>query len=108
MPLRFDLGVGERLYIGRGVVTNGRTRSMFILEGDIPVWKEKDYFPAAGAATPLERLYVHVQESYLHEKLAATATYTALAAQAAADSPDIYQDLTDIGALIAPVTCIAR
>jgi flagellar protein FlbT len=100
MPLRFDLGVGERLYVGRGVVTNGRTRSMFILEGDIPVLKEKDFIPAADAATPLECLYVHVQECYLREKLAATAAYTALAAQAAADSPDIYRDLTDIGALI--------
>lgn len=100
MPLRFDLGIGERLYVGRGVITNGRTRSMFILEGDIPVLKEKDVISAVDAATPLKRLYVHVQESYLHEKPAATAAYAALAAQAAAESPDIYRELADIDALI--------
>ena len=100
MPLRFDLGVGERLYVGRGVITNGRTRSMFILEGDIPVLKEKDVISAEDAATPLKRLYVHVQESYLHEQPAGTAAYTALAAQAAAESPDIFRDITDIGVLI--------
>ena len=53
MPLRFDLGVGERLYVGRGVITNGRTRSMFILEGDIPVLKEKDVISRRTPPPPL-------------------------------------------------------
>lgn len=99
MPLRFDLGVGERLYVGRGVITNGRTRSMFILDGDMPVLKEKDIIPAAIAATPLEHLYVHLQEAYLQEKPAATTAYAALAAQAT-ESQELYRDLTDIDALI--------
>jgi flagellar protein FlbT len=100
MPLRFELAVGERLYVGSGVITNGRTRSTFILEGNLPVLKEKDVIPTGDAATPLERLYVHVQESYLHENPIAPAAYKKLAVQVAAESPEIYRDLTEIDALI--------
>lgn len=100
MPLRFDLGVGERLYLGRGVITNGRSRSMFILDGTLPVLKEKDTILAEDAKTALERLYVHVQRAYLYEQPAATDAYAALAAQAAAGSPDVYADVAEIDAMI--------
>ncbi len=100
MPLRFDLAVGERLYIGRSIITNGKSRSMFVLDGDLPVLKEKDVISAENARTALERLYVHVQQAYLYERKAATAAYTALAAQAAAERPETYAALAETDALV--------
>lgn len=94
MPLRFDLAIGERLYIGRGVIMSNKTRMHFVLDGDMPVLKEKDYIAPEAAQTALERLYVYVQRAYLHEQSAATEEYRALAALAAAESPDSYAVLT--------------
>lgn len=94
MPLRFDLAIGEPLYIGRGVIMSNKTRMHFVLDGDMPVLKEKDYVSPEAAQTALERLYVYVQRAYLHEQPAATEEYRALAALAAAESPDMYATLT--------------
>lgn len=94
MPLRFDLAIGEPLYIGRGVIMSNKTRMHFVLDGDMPVLKEKDFIAPEAAQTALERLYVHVQRAYLHEQPATTEEYRALAALAAAESPDNYAVLT--------------
>jgi flagellar protein FlbT len=100
MPLRFDLAVGERLYIGRGVITNGKARSMFVLDGTLPVMKEKDVILPADAVTSLERLYVHIQQAYLYEQPATTDEYAVLAAQSAAECPEAHADLTEIDKMV--------
>jgi len=101
MPLRFDLAIGERLYIGRGSIMSNKSRMLFVLDGDMPVLKEKDYIAPEAATTMLERLYVHVQQAYLYEQPAATPVYNILAAQAAAETPESYAALSEIDALIA-------
>jgi flagellar protein FlbT len=99
MPLRFDLAIGERLYIGRGVIMSNKSRMFFVLDGDMPVLKEKDYLAPEAARTALERLYAHVQTAYLHESPATE--FRALAALAAAEAPEIYANLTEVDALVA-------
>ena len=49
MPLRFDLGPFEKLYIGKSVLTNNGDRSMFIVEGETPILRAKDILIAARA-----------------------------------------------------------
>jgi flagellar protein FlbT len=100
MPLRFDLAIGERLYVGRGVIMSNKSRMFFVLDGDMPVLKEKDFITLEAASTALERLYVHVQQSYLYEHSATTPAYDALAAQAAIEAPEAYSALSEIDALI--------
>ena len=100
MPLRFDLAIGERLYIGRGVIMSNKSRMLFVLDGDMPVLKEKDFLAPEAAETALERLYVYIQRAYLHEQPAAPDEYRALAALAAAESPDSYAVLTTADKLI--------
>ena len=100
MPLRFDLAIGERLYIGRGVIMSNKSRMLFVLDGDMPALKEKDFLAPEAASTALEQLYVHVQQAYLYEHSAATSAYDALAAQAVAQVPALYSALSEIDALI--------
>ena len=99
MPLRFDLAIGEKLYVGRGVITNGKARSMFVLEGNMPVLKEKDVITLEAARTTLDQLYRHLQQAYLYEQPATE--FATFAVQAAAEAPEIYTSLTEVDALVA-------
>ena len=42
MPLRFDLGPFEKLFIGKSVLTNNSDRTMFIVEGETPILRARD------------------------------------------------------------------
>ena len=66
MPLRFDLGPGEKLFIGRTVLTNGQHRCHFVVDGDGPVLRERDVIVETAQSTAPERLYVSIQQTYLN------------------------------------------
>ena len=55
MPLRFDLGPFEKLFIGRSVLTNNGDRTMFIVEGDTPILRARDVLMAEQAFTALDK-----------------------------------------------------
>lgn len=94
MPLRFDLGPFEKLYVGKSVLTNSHERTMFIVEGEIPILRAKDVLPPALAVSSLEKLYCCVQQMYLEEDNAKyQGSYLALAAQTIAEEPNLYGEL---------------
>jgi flagellar biosynthesis repressor protein FlbT len=89
MPLRFDIGPFEKLFIGKSVLTNGGNRTTFIIEGDTPVLRARDVLGPEQAVTAFEKLYRCVQRMYLEEDTAKyQGSYLALAAQTIAEFPD--------------------
>jgi flagellar protein FlbT len=65
MPLRVELKPFERIVIGDSVIVNSNTRARFIVEGDVPILRERDTVTAETADTPAKRLYLCVQTMYL-------------------------------------------
>lgn len=101
MPLRFDLGPLEKLYIGRSVLTNFDSRTQFMMEGDTPILRAKDVLDPDSAVSPIERLYVCVQQMYLEEDTQKyQETYLALAAQSMLAEPAIAGDLQIVDRLL--------
>ena len=75
MPLRFDLGPFEKLFVGKTILTNGGERTMFVVEGEGPILRAKDVLSAQLAATHLEKLYCCVQQMYLEEDFGHTSNW---------------------------------
>ena len=95
MPLRFDLGPFEKLFIGRSVLTNNGDRTMFIVEGDTPILRARDVLMAEQAFTALDKLYRCVQQMYLEEDIQKYhASYLRLATQAISECPTCRAELT--------------
>ncbi|MGJ4952615.1 flagellar biosynthesis repressor FlbT [Bradyrhizobium sp. HKCCYLS20291] len=65
MPLRVELKPFERIVIGDSVIINSNTRARFIVEGDVPILRERDTVSPETADTPAKRLYLCVQTMYL-------------------------------------------
>ena len=57
MPLRFDLGPFEKLFIGKSVLTNNSDRTMFIVEGDTPILRARDVLTPERAINAAEKLH---------------------------------------------------
>jgi flagellar protein FlbT len=94
MPLRFDLGPFEKLFIGKSVLTNGGERTTFIVEGDTPILRARDVLTPEQAVGALEKLYRCVQQMYLQEDTAKyQGSYLALAAQTISECPACYAEL---------------
>ena len=94
MPLRFDLGPFEKLFIGKSVLTNHGDRTTFVLDGEIPILRAKDVLSPQLAATSLERLYCCVQQMYLEEDVEKyRGPYLALAVKALSENSNLHVDL---------------
>ncbi|SHG24034.1 flagellar biosynthesis repressor FlbT [Bradyrhizobium erythrophlei] len=94
MPLRFDLGPFESLFIGKSVLTNHGDRTTFVLEGEIPILRAKDVLSPQSAATSLERLYCCVQQMYLEDDVEKyRGSYLALAVKALSENSNLHVDL---------------
>jgi flagellar biosynthesis repressor protein FlbT len=65
MALKVELKPGERVLIGECVVTNGKQRSRFLVEGKTPILREKDIMTARQADTPAKRIYLAVLLMYI-------------------------------------------
>ena len=101
MPLRFDLGPFEKLFIGKSVLTNHGDRSMFIVEGETPILRARDILIAARAIDAVEKLYVCVQQMYLQEDdRTYQSSYCALLRQAVSECPASSVELTKTDELV--------
>jgi flagellar protein FlbT len=101
MPLRFDLGPFEKLFIGKSILTNNGDRSMFIVEGDTPILRARDVLTPEQAVSPLEKLYRCVQQMYLEENAPKyQGSYLALAAQTISECPACHAELQTSDGLI--------
>jgi flagellar biosynthesis repressor protein FlbT len=88
MPLRFDLGPFEKLFIGKSVLTNNSNRAMFVIEGETPILRARDVLRPEQATNALEKLYRCIQQMYLEEDdQKYLRLYSVLAAQAISERP---------------------
>ena len=69
MPLRVELKPFERIIIGQSVITNSETRATFLVDGEVPILREKDILTAETANTPVKRIYLCVQQMYLEDDI---------------------------------------
>jgi flagellar protein FlbT len=69
MALKVELKPGEKVIIGKTVVTNGDARAQFIIEGDTPILREKDVMTPKTADSPAKLIYLAVQMMYLEENI---------------------------------------
>jgi flagellar protein FlbT len=65
MALRVELKPGERIVIGDCVITNDNQRTRFLVEGNVPILREKAIMTPERADTPAKRIYLAVQMMYL-------------------------------------------
>jgi flagellar protein FlbT len=68
--LKIHLDKGQRVIIGRAMVTNADHRTTLHIDGPVPILKEKDIMTAHEATTPLRQLYWLIQTLYQEEKTA--------------------------------------
>jgi flagellar protein FlbT len=64
MALKVELKPGERILIGECVLTNGSQRARFVINGQVPVLREKDIITGEQADTPAKRIYLAVLLMY--------------------------------------------
>ena len=67
MGLKVELKSGERIIIGNSLVTNGDQRTRLMIEGDVPVLREKDILTTETADTPCKKIYLAIQLMYLSD-----------------------------------------
>ena len=65
MALRIELKPRERILIGDCVLTNSDQRTRFLVDGRVPILREKNIMTAKRADTPAKRIYLAVQLMYL-------------------------------------------
>jgi len=68
MGLKITLKPGERMIIDGAVITNGNTKSNFIIENPVPILRDKDILNTENAKTPARRIYFSIQLMYVDEK----------------------------------------
>jgi len=64
MPLKVELKPGERIVLGECVVTNIDQRTRLLIQGTVPILREKDILTPERADTPAKRIYLAVQLMY--------------------------------------------
>jgi flagellar biosynthesis repressor protein FlbT len=64
VPLKLELKANERVILGDCVVTNHGPRTRLLIEGNVPILREKDIMTPRRAGSPARRLYLIAQEMY--------------------------------------------
>ena len=64
MALKVELKPGERIILGECVITNDDQRTRLLIEGHVPILREKDILTVERADTPAKRIYLAVQLMY--------------------------------------------
>jgi flagellar protein FlbT len=65
MALKVELKPGERIVLGECIVTNADQRTRLVIEGEVPILREKDIITAEHADTPARRIYLALQLMYV-------------------------------------------
>jgi flagellar protein FlbT len=68
MALIIDLKPGERIIVGKALITNDAHRARLHIEGEAPILREKDILRQDEVQTPCQRVYMTVQLMYLSDK----------------------------------------
>ncbi len=68
MGLKISIKPHERLIIGGAVITNGKNRSDFYIESNVPILREKDILSEKKADTPCKKIYFVIQLMYVDGK----------------------------------------
>jgi flagellar protein FlbT len=64
MALKVELKPGEKIILGECVITNDDQRTRLMIEGQVPILREKDILTPKLANTPAKRIYLAVQLMY--------------------------------------------
>src|SRR5262249_54494842 len=64
MALKVELKPGERIILGDCVITNDDQRTRLMIDGHVPILREKDILTPDRADTPAKRIYLAVQLMY--------------------------------------------
>jgi len=64
MALKVELKPGERIIMGECVVTNADQRTRLLIQGSVPILRERDIMTPDRADTPAKRIYLAVQLMY--------------------------------------------
>jgi flagellar protein FlbT len=100
MPLRVELGPFEQLFLGKSVLTNYHDRTMFVIEGDIPVLRARDVLSPNLAVSSVEKLYYCVQQMYLEEDMG-NLSYLALVRKTISENSNLGGEIQTALQLIA-------
>lgn len=65
MPLKVELKPGERLIVGKCVITNSDQRTRLTVDGKLPILRETDILTHEKANTPAKLIYLAIQLMYL-------------------------------------------
>ena len=68
MPLKIELKPNERMILGECVVTNADKRARLVIEGAVPILREKDIMTARQANSQAKRVYLAVQRMYTSKR----------------------------------------
>jgi len=64
VALKIELKPGERIIIGDCVVTNADQRARLLIDGAVPILREKHVMTLSKANSPAKRIYLAVQLMY--------------------------------------------
>jgi flagellar protein FlbT len=64
MALKVELKRGERIIVGECVITNSDQRTRLLIDGQVPILREKDILTPETADTPAKLIYLAVQLMY--------------------------------------------
>lgn len=67
MALVIDLKPGEKILIGKAVITNDSQRTRMHIAGDAPILREKDVIQEEDADTPCKKIYFLLQCMYIDQ-----------------------------------------
>ncbi|WP_406857158.1 flagellar biosynthesis repressor FlbT [Alsobacter sp. KACC 23698] len=100
MPFLLELAAQEVIHVGRAVVTNAGDRTRLVIDGLLPILKQRDYLPPHAARSPAERIYVALQEMYLSGSDAAAPELMASTRDLVKQAPSARAQIAQISALV--------
>jgi flagellar protein FlbT len=94
MALKVELKPGERILIGECVLTNSDRRATFVIDGKMPIIREKDIMTAEQANTPAKRIYLSILLMYTsRDARDQHATYFALVRDLVQAAPSAWSQI---------------
>lgn len=94
MALKVELKPGERILIGECVLTNSDRRATFVIDGKVPIIREKDIMTAEQANTPAKRIYLSILLMYTaRDARVQHATYFALVRDLVQAAPSAWAQI---------------
>jgi len=97
MALKVELKPGERIILGDCVVINDDQRTRLLIEGHVPILREKDILTNKTADTPAKRIYLAIQLMYTSkDPRAHHDVYFALVRDITKAAPSVWRHIATI------------